>query len=139
MQKSNRYVVSMTEELLQLLEAVAKRLGHKPNWVARRAANSLRLKPLLYSDAQRNLYNPEYSNRVRLLSEPGPVKKCFIFADALPDGTTPLQFRMRLAEKCISVEDCEPVKPFQTDLRAGIDYIVKFENPEDERIEEEED
>ena len=142
MQKGNgnRYVVSMTEELLELLESVAKRLGRKPNWVARRAANSLRLRPLLYSEMQDNLYNnTEHSNRVRLLSKPGPVKKCFIFANALPDGTTPLQFRMRLAEKCISVEDCEPVKPFQTELRAGIDYIVKYENPEDERIEEDEE
>ena len=140
MQKGNgnRYVVSMTEELLELLETVAKRVGHKPNWVARRAANSLRLRPLLYSDAQRKLYNSECPERVRSLSLPGPVKKCFIFASELPEGTTPLQFRMRLAEKCIDAENCEPVQPFQTDLRAGIDYIVKYENPEDEGSEEEE-
>ena len=116
--------VRCTQELLDLLAKVAKRVGQTSNWVANRAARSLYLRPLSYNDANAKLNDKEYDVRIKDLCRAGSVKKGFMLSEPLPEGTTPLVFRMRLAEKLVENENCKPYEPYIPTLRAGIDYIV---------------
>ena len=125
-----------TEELLDLLAKVAKRVGQTPNWVANRAARSLHLRPLSFKDAQAKLNDTTYNIRIKELCKPGDIKKGFMLSEKLPEGTTSLVFRMRLAEKLIEAENCKPYEPYIPTLRAGIDYIVVDNDCEDIEAEE---
>lgn len=115
------YTIRMNEELDTLLHETAEKLGKTVNFIAEKTAISLRLRPLSYNMILDKVYDiPE---RIRRLSASGKIRRSFRVEDG-PDEMDPNVFRIRLAEKCIAVENYRPAEPFVPPLREGRDYII---------------
>ena len=115
------YTIRINEELDTLLHEAAEKLGNTVNFIAEKTAISLRLRPLSYKMILDNVYDvPE---RIRTLSAPGKIRRSFRLEGG-PDEMDPNAFRIRLAEKCVSVENYRPAEPFVPPLREGRDYVI---------------